>query len=162
MLGNEMISRIRALLKGASADTASAPGQNDLQMAAAALLIEAAAMDGHIDEDERATIISLLNRNFGLSKDAAAELFEEAREKVADSHELYGFTRTVKDNFSHEDRVGMIEMLWEVAYADGELHNYESNLVRRVAGLIYVPDRESGEARKKVLTRLGVLDTAQV
>jgi uncharacterized tellurite resistance protein B-like protein len=158
MIGNAMLSRIRALLKGGGANNSSAPGQDDLQMAAAALLIEAAAMDGHIDEDERTTIISLLNRNFDLSQDAASELFEEARKKVADSHELYGFTRTVKDNYSHEDRVGMIEMLWEVAYADGELHHYESNLVRRVAGLIYVPDRESGEARQKVLSRLGILD----
>ena len=48
----------------------------------------------------------------------------------------------------------MIEMLWEVALADGDIHHYESNLVRRVAGLLYVPDPESGAARKRVLQRL--------
>ena len=47
-------------------------------------------------------------------------------------------------------------MLWEVVYADGELHDYEASLLRRIAGLLYVPDRESGEARKRVLARLGV------
>jgi len=48
----------------------------------------------------------------------------------------------------------MIEMLWEVAYADGSLHDFESNMLRRVAGLLYVTDRESGDARKRVVARL--------
>jgi len=50
----------------------------------------------------------------------------------------------------------VIEMLWEVAYADGQLHDYEANLLRRITGLLYVSDRESGEARKRVLARLGL------
>jgi uncharacterized tellurite resistance protein B-like protein len=50
----------------------------------------------------------------------------------------------------------VIEMLWEVAYADGRLHDYEASLLRRVTGLLYVSDRDSGEARKRVLARLGL------
>jgi uncharacterized tellurite resistance protein B-like protein len=76
------------------------------------------------------------------------------REVHTNSGELYGFTRTIKDSFNHEDRVRMIEMLWQVAYADGVLHEFEASLVRRVCGLIYVPDRESGEARKRVIEQL--------
>ena len=81
---------------------------------------------------------------------------EEGRKFVADSSDLYGFTRIIKDNFSEEERIRMIEMLWEVAYSDGERHHFEANLVRRVAGLIYVSDRESGEARKRVFKTLGL------
>ena len=70
-----------------------------------------------------------------------------------DMVEVYGFARRVKDAFEHDERVQMIEMLWEVVYADGEIHDHEANLLRRVAGLIYVSDRESGDARKRVLDR---------
>ena len=59
----------------------------------------------------------------------------------------------MKDGFSHDERVRMIEMLWEVVLADDEIHDHEANLLRRVAGLIYVSDRESGDARKRVLDR---------
>ena len=55
-----------------------------------------------------------------------------------------------------EERIGVIEMLWEVAYADGELHDYEASLLRRVAGLLYVSDRANGEARLRVMAKLGI------
>ncbi len=150
-----MITKLKKLLAGRQGR------QNDttadletLKLASAALLMEAACMDGHADENEIATVISLLASHFDLGSEEARELADAGREAVAKSVELYGFTRTIKDSFNHEDRVRMIEMLWQVAYADGILHDFEANLVRRVSGLIYVPDRESGEARKRVLERL--------
>ncbi len=129
-------------------------------MAAAALLVEAACMDGTVDDNERDTIARLLCSSFGLEAAAAAELIETATRAVEETSQLYAFTRLINDRYSHEERVGMIEMLWEVAYADGHLHDYESNLVRRVSGLIHVPDRESGEARKRVLARLELAEDA--
>jgi len=81
----------------------------------------------------------------------AAAAVEQAR-----SSQLVRFTRTIKDEFGPQQRIDFIEMLWEVAYADAHLHPYEANLLRRVAGLIYVPDQESGAARKRVLVRLGL------
>jgi uncharacterized tellurite resistance protein B-like protein len=75
-----------------------------------------------------------------------------ARESV----QWNGFTSAIKDGLDHAERVQLIEMLWEVVYADGQLHDYEASLLRRVSGLLYVSDRESGEARKRVLARLGV------
>ena len=129
-------------------------GDEALRLASAALMVEAALMDGHMDDDERRTITRLLGEHFDLSREEAAELLEAGLEAATESHQLYGFARTIKDRFGPEDRVRMIEMLWEVACADGEIHHYESNLVRRVAGLLYVPDRDSGSARKRVLNRL--------
>jgi uncharacterized tellurite resistance protein B-like protein len=55
-----------------------------------------------------------------------------------------------------EERVAIIEMLWEVVYADGTLHEYEASLLRRVCGLIYVTDQDSGTARKRVLEKMGL------
>lgn len=151
-----MLSRLKkALFKDPSLATASR-SQADLHLAAAALLVEAAVLDGHFDDTERATVTDLLKTRFELSETEVVELIFDAEATVANANELFSLTRTVKNEFDPDERVGMIEMLWEVAYADGELHDYESNLVRRLTGLLHVSDRESGEARKRVLTKLGL------
>ena len=150
-----MIGKLKALLERRAKGGKSAENDEEtLRVATAALLMEAACMDGEIDESEKATITDLLVDQFGLDRTEARELAEAGRQAVAQSNELYKFTRIIKDSFDHDERVKMIEMLWRVAYADGQLHDYEANLVRRVCGLIYVSDRESGKARKRVRERL--------
>ena len=111
-------------------------------------------MDGHADSVEISTVVNLLGDQFNLNVSEASELVDAGRNALSDSVELYGFTRIIKNSFNHEDRVRMIEMLWKVVYADGILHDFEANLVRRICGLIYVSDRESGEVRKRVLEHL--------
>ncbi len=128
----------------------------EYQVAAAALLVEAAQMDETFDDLERATILSLLTGRFGLTAQEGEDLLDTAQEKVAQSSQLYGFTRAVKDAFSNEERIELLEMLWEVAYIDGELHDYEASLIRRVTGLLHVSDRDGGAARKRALEKLGL------
>lgn len=125
------------------------------QLAAAALLVEAASMDDSFDAAERATILSLLTGRFGLSAEEGEELLADAEAEVDRSNQLYAFTKPIKDAFDHEERIELVEMLWDVAYADGELHDYEASLIRRVTGLLHVSDRDSGAARKRALDRLG-------
>jgi uncharacterized tellurite resistance protein B-like protein len=129
---------------------------DDMQLACAVLLVEAARMNATFGETERAIIHDLVRRRFGLDQDEAEALTAEAERTADVSVEWQRFTRTIKEGFDHDERVGMVEMLWEVAYADGELHDYEASLLRRIAPLLYVSDRESGEARKRVLARLGL------
>lgn len=154
-----MIDRLKSLF-GGDGSTEAPPAVDELHVAAAALLVEAACLDGHFDEDEKRTVTSVLQTQFGLDGDEAGDLVRAGIEAQGESNQLYAFTRIIKDRFEHADKVRMIEMLWEVACADGEIHHYESNLVRRVAGLLYVPDRESGAARKRVLKRLNSPSTA--
>lgn len=153
-----MINRIKSLLSGGAPAQDAAPGHSfvELQVAAAALLVEAAEMDANFGEAERQKIIDLVRARFELTEAEAESLLEIAGDKVANASQLYSFTRVVKDNFDHAERVELMEMLWEVVYADGALHHLEASLMRRVAGLIYVPDRESGEARKRALSKLGL------
>jgi uncharacterized tellurite resistance protein B-like protein len=132
---------------------AQAHGVDELQLAAATLLVEAARMDDDFGLDERVVIERLLRTRFSLSAEEADSLLGAADEAAAESVEFYGYTRKIKDAFDNDERIRMIEMLWEVVYADGEVHDHEANLLRRVAGLIYVSDRESGDARKRVLDR---------
>ena len=154
-----MFSRIKALLgSGDDAPRSTGPRRSfeDLQVAAAALLVEAAEMDSNFEAEERARILDLTQARFGLSAAEAESLVELAREKVDRANDLYGFTRIVKDRFVHEERVELMEMLWEVGYADGKLDDREASLMRRIAGLIYVSDRESGSARKRAMRKLGM------
>jgi uncharacterized tellurite resistance protein B-like protein len=150
-----MLDRLMKMLS----EPADRPGQygfEERQLAAAALLVEAARMDSEFDARERAKIGQLLQRRFGLGADEAAALLAEAERTAAASVEWQGFTQAIKEGFDPAERIAVIEMLWEVAYADGRLHDYEASLIRRITGLLYVSDRESGEARKRVLARLGL------
>ena len=150
-----MLIQIKNLIFGAGKGEMPPPNaSNRVAVATAALLIETAVMDGEFDTDERATIGRLLIESFGISKDDVDTLMVETEQAVADSVELFSFTRVLKSDYDHADRVKMIEMMWEVAYADGVLHDYEANLIRRATGLLHVNDRESGEARKRILERL--------
>jgi uncharacterized tellurite resistance protein B-like protein len=129
---------------------------DQLRIAVAALLVEAARMDEHFDDVERETIDRLLRQRFGLAADGADRLLEAAERANADSTQLFRFTHLIVERLAPEQRVRVIEMLWEVVYADGVLHPAEDALVRRVAGLIYVSDRDRGEARLRVVRRLGL------
>ena len=150
-----MLANIKSLIFGEEAGYIP-PSEADERVAAAtaALLIETAVMDGEFDGDERATISKLLIENFSISENEADALVLETKQAVDDAVELFSFTRVLKGNYDHGDRVKIIEMMWEVAYADGVLHDYEANLIRRATGLLHVSDRESGEARKRILERL--------
>lgn len=148
-----MIGMLKELLSGTKGRNG---GTDRNQLAAAALLVEAATLDGHMAESESARILALLKERFGLAEAQAATLLDEALAAAGQAVELHGFTRTVKEHFDEADRIRLIEMLWEVAYADGLLHDYEANLVRRIAGLLYVSDRDSGIARKAAMARLGL------
>lgn len=152
-----MIDRLKKLLvRFEAGDDSAIAAFSDRQTAAAALLVEAATLDGHLGEAEEATIRALLGRRFDLEAEEVEGLLEEGRSRATEANHLHRFTRTIKDSCSYKERLAMIEMLWEVAYADGVLHAYEANLLRRIGGLLYVTDRDRGEARKRVLDRLGL------
>ncbi len=155
-----MLDRIHTLFASVAAPQAgkSANPLGDRNLAAAALLVEAALLDGTFAEKERATIKAILVRNFSLAADEAAELVSQAEKAQSQANHLVHFTRTLKDAYGPDERAAILEMLWEVAYADGVLHHYEANLLRRISGLLYVSDREAGAARKRVLARLGIED----
>lgn len=146
-----MFDRILDLLLPGDAPRA----ETDIHIAVAALLVEAARMDDDFAPSERAAIRQVLARRFALDPATVDRLVAAAEQAADRSSALYRFTRVVADRFDPAARVGMIEMLWEVAYADGVLDPDEDALIRRIAGLIFVEDHERGEARRRVLARLG-------
>ncbi len=151
-----MMNRLKALLTEPSEPADAAHSQDELHLAAAALLVEAARMDETVDAEELARIGELVRWRFSLSEEETADLIAEAERVTEDSVQLYRFTRVVRDAFSDDERVQLIEMLWDVACADGEVHDLEASLLRRICGLLNVSDRESGAARKRALDRHGL------
>ena len=103
---------------------------------------------------ERAAIERLLAERFALAPAAVRALVDEAETAVRHSTQFFPFTQQICKQLDPEARVRIIEMLWEVAYADGVLDPQEDMLLRRIAGLIYVSDGERGAARKRALERL--------
>ena len=148
-----MIDRMLDFLTGRKAPSLAA-GADELELAVAALLIEAARMDDQFDAQERATIERLLAERFELSPAALASLMAAAEAAVRNSTQFFPFTRQIVQRISHDDRAHILEMMWEVAYADGVLDPHEDALLRRIAGLIHVPDQERGLARQRALEKL--------
>ncbi len=130
-------------------------GAHELHVAAGALLIEAALLDGHFDARERDAIGKVLRERFSLAEDEVAELMAAAEARAGESTQLFEFTRVIARHFAEAERIELIEMLCEVMYADGTLHDLEAGMLRHLGQLLYVTDRDRGEARKRVLARLG-------
>lgn len=145
-----MISKIKSFLfEKQGATDAAKHSAEELHIAAAALLLEAGMLDGELAETERAETARLVRARFELSEEETALIMEDAEARAANAVDIHQFLRVLVANFDHEEQVQLIEMLWEVVYADGVVHDYEANLVRRVTGMTGVSDRESGAARKR-------------
>lgn len=155
-----MLARLqRFLVRLEAGGGPSRAPRDELAAAAAVLLARAAALDGNIDEREREVAAGRLVERFGVPREEIDAVMAGAIRTADEAVDLYGFTRILKDRLDHDGRLMLMEALWEVVYADGVLHDYEAQLMRRLAGLLYVSDRDSGEARKRALAKLG-LDAA--
>jgi len=122
--------------------------------AAAALLIEVAMVDKNFDLGERAKILEYVKEKFSLENNVAQKLIAKAEAEVEGSVQLYGVTKALRNGLDYKDRVELMECLWMVAYADGEADPFEDQLMRRIGELIYVTDRDRGEARKRAIEKL--------
>jgi uncharacterized tellurite resistance protein B-like protein len=115
----------------------------------AGLMIEAANTDGNISNDEINKIsFSLINVFREDPKEVEAAL-SRALDDKDNSHSLHFYTSKLNKSFSHEKKLLLIEVLWEVILSDNEIHDFESNLLRRLAGLLYISDIECGNAKKR-------------
>jgi uncharacterized tellurite resistance protein B-like protein len=158
MIRISVINRFKALFVDRRGGTAAADGchsADELRIAAAALLVEAAQMDDDFDADERSKVLELVTDRFDLNHEESLSLLAAAEKRVAHASQLHGFTRIVNKAFDHAERTELLEMLWEVIYVDGAMHDYEASLMRRLTGLLHVSDRESAAARNRALARLG-------
>ena len=126
---------------------------NDYRLAAAALLVHAAAIDGDVSDAEREKLHTVIKRQFALDEATTDELVAEATEAEHEAIDLYHFTSLINRSLDEEGRRRVVEMMWEIAYADGDVDEFERNLIWRAADLLSVSSRERIELGQRVASR---------
>ena len=120
------------------------------------IMIEAANIDGTIDQKEIEKISNFLVYSFEEKQEDVQREIDRCINDLNNNKSLHFFTSKINKLYSNQKKIELIEILWEIILADGEVHDYESNLIRRLAGLLYLNDYECGKAKKKVLLKMGI------
>jgi uncharacterized tellurite resistance protein B-like protein len=132
--------------------------EDDYRLAAAALLIHAAAIDSNISAAERDLLHAMLKQRFNLDDEATEKLVEAATAAEHEAVDLYHYTRKLDRSLDEEGRLRLIEMMWQIAFADGRVTEFEDNLIWRAADLLGVSSHERLALRQCVASasKLGV------
>lgn len=128
---------------------------NDYRLAAAALLVHAAEIDGNISDVERTTLHQVIKRHLDLDETQTNTLLAEATQAEHEAVDLYHFTRLLNRALDEDGRRRMVEMMWEIVYADGRVTEFESNLIWRAADLLGISSRERIELGRRVASERG-------
>ena len=123
--------------------------KNNFKTKICALLIHAAKIDENYTSKEKEIIKKALVNFKSISLEEADDILVKAEKKEEESNQIVEYTKEIKKN-SMEFRLKIIEILWKIVYSDGSNDNYESNLIRRVCGLLYISDKDNGEIKLKV------------
>jgi uncharacterized tellurite resistance protein B-like protein len=151
-------TKFQALLERIAGDQSRAEylREQELRLAAAALLVHGAVIDGKFDPDERRKLEAILQTQFDLSGEDTRALLGEAEAREHEAVDLYGFTSVLCRDLDQDGRKRIVEMLWEVVMADAVVHEFEANLVWRAAELLGVSTRDRVLLRKAVASRSGL------
>jgi uncharacterized tellurite resistance protein B-like protein len=146
-----MLKAIKRVFDAAQGDTraASAQEHRQLQIAVAVLMHEARRADYVEGDEESAPAELALVEIFGLERHESAALLEQGRARAQQLTSFYAPVNVIKREFSLPDRIRLVEHLWRVAFADGQLNLYEDHYVRKIAHLLYVPNTQSMLARNR-------------
>ena len=146
-----MLDLLRNILNGQNSKEDN-NNNEDLELLCG-LMIEAAYTDGQIDASELNKIkLSLINI-FSEDPKEVDLVLEKAEENKNNSKSLHYYTSFINKNYDDKKKILLIETLWEIVFSDGEVHDFESNLIRRLAGLLYISDVDSGNAKKRALDK---------
>ena len=118
----------------------------------AALLIHAARIDENYTETEKKIITKAIMDLNKFNYNQSEKILHEAEKKEEESNQIVEFTREIKKH-SIEFRLKVIEIIWKIVYSDGTSDNYESNLIRRICGLLYISDKDNGIIKTKVINQ---------
>ncbi|MBL4645960.1 MAG: TerB family tellurite resistance protein [Rhizobiales bacterium] len=145
-----MFQQIKAFLNNLTGhDDAPHFKDTDPRLAAAALLVHTISIDGIIAEEEKVKLQGVLKRKYQLSDEDTSELIDEANAADKEAVDLYSFTRILKRNLDEEERLDILAMIWDLVYADGVVHEFEDNLVWRIAELLGISTRDRMIMKKR-------------
>ncbi len=119
-----------------------AEGAQRVQLAAAVLMVEVVRADGRMDASERAAALAALRRRFDLTPEALDTLLDQAQDSARSAYDYQQFTSRINDAFNHDDKVRLVEALWQIAYADAHIDANENHAINKIAGLLHVTHGE--------------------
>jgi uncharacterized tellurite resistance protein B-like protein len=143
-----MLKKLVDLLYGT---TVREDPERRVRRAACVLLLEVAHADNLLMEDELTAVSRAVMERFGLDQQAAMELVEESEVVREGSHDLWQFARTINESLSVEEKIGLLEDIWRVIYADGRLQSHEDYLVHKLMDLLRLNHQQFIAAKLKVL-----------
>ena len=134
-----MLEKIKSLFfKNSEEKTAEVQVAQTIDKTCASLIIEVALADKVFDESEINLLKNMLLETYSLKLDDANELIANAEKTVNESTSLYGYTREVNDNFDYQSKLDLLDQLWRMAFADGNIDKYEEHVVRKISDLIHI------------------------
>ena len=125
-----------------------------LHMATCAILLEMAKIDGEFEDAERQGIIAIFENKYNLTSEETSSLMEAAEEELERSIDLWQFTNRINKNYSRDEKIRIIETIWQIAYADGKLEQHEDYLIHKLAKLLNLSHKHLIDAKLKVLCRV--------
>jgi len=153
-----MLDQIRTFLGGLRGGGSAAPDSSDPDVAAVALFFHVIGADGVVDKVESEKLKSLIAQEYGLRGAEMRRLIEAGEQADREAVDLYAFTSVLNRSLEPDAKVHFIELLWNLAYADGHRHELEDHVVWRIADLMGVSNRERVLARQRALAAAGVSD----
>jgi uncharacterized tellurite resistance protein B-like protein len=138
-----MLADIRKFLdKHLGMPSTAGSDRHTIEIATAALLVEIVRMDGDVQPSEREAVFRAVRGKFDLTSEEAQTLIDLAEQEAREASDYYQFTSIINKRFSQPQKIRVIELLWEVAYADQVANPYEEHLIRKLADLLYVDHRD--------------------
>ena len=126
-------------------------GEHDLRVATCALLVEIGRIDKTFTQEELETVLSILKDKYDLSKEHADALIAEAEAELNKSLDLWQFARLINENYTNEEKIEIVEILWQVVYVDGKMDQYEHYLMNKLKNLLRLDHKQLIDAKLKVL-----------
>lgn len=137
-------------------------GDSDYRLAATALLIHVISLDGQPTAAERRKLHSLIESHFGLDHGTADRLIADATQVEGEAVDLYHFTSVIMRSLDEEGRKRIVRMMWELVYADGQVSEFEDNVVWRASDLLGIAQRDRIELKHAIADRAGQLKDSAV
>ena len=146
----DMLKRFFNKTKVDNSGTGKQDRERDLCVATCALFVEMARIDGTFTQAELETILSILKDKYGVSGEHADALIEEADKELDQSVDLWQFARLINENYSTDEKIEVVETLWQIVYVDGKMDQYEHYLMNKLKNLLRLSHDQLIDAKLKV------------
>ncbi len=149
-----MLDIVKRFFSNAAAEVSKDANQkteHDLSVATCALFLEMARIDETFTQEEMDTILTILKEKYGLSQEHADALIAEADKELAESVDLWRFARLINENYTIDEKIEIIEILWQMVFVDGKMDRYEHYLMNKLKNLLRLSHDQLIDAKLKVL-----------